>query len=198
MIWIFTTVKKGVLVFILWWSTSLLLAGGRRGGGGRLAHRAGLPHSEAEARREIITVRGQSYCLSSSKILTPHPPLHPCECVLPRNKSGGYTFPGRRGGGVGSIFWKTRDIGLPSYRNNLSTLRRINLPHQIAGLKTFEDKVKHKVQFYLSNYPKLKSRKFCIFLSLLTLERIVKERGSFCCKMLTGEAACDSVKTYRK
>jgi hypothetical protein len=43
-------------------------------------------------------------CLSSSKIL------------------GGRTHsPGGEGGG-GSIFWKTRDIGLPSYSNNLSIL----------------------------------------------------------------------------
>jgi hypothetical protein len=31
-----------------------------------------------------------------------------------------YTLAGREGGG-GSIFWKTRDIGLGSYSNNLST-----------------------------------------------------------------------------
>ncbi len=31
------------------------------------------------------------------------------------------TLAGRRGGG-GSIFWKTRDIGLPYYSNNLSTV----------------------------------------------------------------------------
>ncbi len=36
---------------------------------------------------------------------------------------GGRTHsPGGRGGG-GPIFWKTRDIGLPSYSNNLSTHR---------------------------------------------------------------------------
>jgi hypothetical protein len=39
----------------------------------------------------------------------------PCLC------GGGRTHsPGGEGGG-GSIFWKTRDIGLPSYSNNLST-----------------------------------------------------------------------------
>ncbi len=34
---------------------------------------------------------------------------------------GGTHSPGGEGGGK-SIFWKTRDIGLPSYSNNLSTL----------------------------------------------------------------------------
>ncbi len=65
-------------------------------GQGRVASRL----SDGNARREIITVRGQS---------------------SPRNKGGGYTLAGRSGGG-GSIFWKTRDIGLPSYSNNLSTV----------------------------------------------------------------------------
>ncbi len=57
--------------------------------------------------------------LSSSKILTPHPPLRPAS-VYPRLCCGGRTdSPGGEGGGV-SIFWKTREIGLPSY-NDLST-----------------------------------------------------------------------------
>jgi hypothetical protein len=105
----------------------------------------------------------------------------------------------------GSIVWKTRDIGLPSYSNNLSTLRRINLPHQIAGLRTFEDKVggipeKQKVHLNILNYRELKSRKFCIFLSFLYVERLVKEthaEGPFVVKFLQ-EAACDSVKSYLK
>ncbi len=42
--------------------------------------------------------------LSSSKILTHHPPLRP----------GRTDSPGGEGDG-GSIFWKTREIGLPSY-----------------------------------------------------------------------------------
>ncbi len=45
--------------------------------------------------------------LSSSKILTP------------ATKAGGTHSPGGEGDG-GSIFWKTREIGLPSY-NDLST-----------------------------------------------------------------------------
>jgi hypothetical protein len=52
------------------------------------------------------------------------PPSPPGECVLPLphppTKAGGTHSPGGEGGG-GSIFWKTRDIGLPSYSNNLST-----------------------------------------------------------------------------
>ncbi len=52
--------------------------------------------------------------LSSSKILTPHPPLRPA-IVYPRLCCGRRTdSPGGEGGG-GSIFWKTREIGLPSY-----------------------------------------------------------------------------------
>jgi hypothetical protein len=56
----------------------------------------------------------------SSKILTPPSPLRPASVSSPRNQ-GGYTLsPGGEGTG-GSIFWKMRDIGLPSYSNNLST-----------------------------------------------------------------------------
>ncbi len=52
---------------------------------------------------------------------TPSPPGEGGECVLPPNThTGGTHSPGGEGGG-GSIFWKTRDIGLPSYSNNLST-----------------------------------------------------------------------------
>ncbi len=36
--------------------------------------------------------------LSSSKILTPHPPLRQASLSSPRNKGGGYTLAGRRGG----------------------------------------------------------------------------------------------------
>ncbi len=52
--------------------------------------------------------------LSSSKILTPHPPLRPAS-VYPRLCCWGRTdSPGGEGDG-GSIFWKTREIRLPSY-----------------------------------------------------------------------------------
>jgi hypothetical protein len=36
--------------------------------------------------------------LSSSQILTPHPPLRPASLSSSRNKGGGYTLAGRRGG----------------------------------------------------------------------------------------------------
>jgi hypothetical protein len=49
-----------------------------------------------------------------SKILTPHPCLHLASLSSPRNKGGGTHSPGGEGDG-GSIFWKTREIGLPSY-----------------------------------------------------------------------------------
>jgi hypothetical protein len=39
-------------------------------------------------------------------------------CVPPAFVGGRTHSPGGEGGG-GSIFWKTRDIGLPSYSNNL-------------------------------------------------------------------------------
>ncbi len=41
-------------------------------------------------------------------------------CPLPAPKAGGTHSPGVEGGG-GSVFWETRDIGLASYSNNLST-----------------------------------------------------------------------------
>ncbi len=59
-----------------------------------------------------FTVRGQSYF--SRLILTPHPPLRPASLSSPRNKGGGTHSPGGEGEG-GSIFWKTIEIGLPSY-----------------------------------------------------------------------------------
>jgi hypothetical protein len=48
----------------------------------------------------------------------PHSPAG--ECVPPAFV-GGRTHSSGGEGGWGSIFWKTRDIGLPSYSNNLST-----------------------------------------------------------------------------
>ncbi len=53
--------------------------------------------------------------LSSSKILTPPPPLRPASVYPPPLLRGEDRLAGRRGGGEGSIFWKTREIGLPSY-----------------------------------------------------------------------------------
>ena len=58
-------------------------------------------------------------CLSSSIILTPHPRLRPAS-VYPRLCwGGGHTRRAERG--------KTRDIGLPSYSNNLSTYDGLNV-----------------------------------------------------------------------
>jgi hypothetical protein len=85
------------------------LAGGKRGRGGRLALRAGLPHSQAEADQ---------------------PPASDCR---PQNLRGQ--------GGASE---------------------------------------KHKVQLNLSNYRELKSQMFCIFLSLLSIERTVKETHAEC------------------
>ncbi len=61
----------------------------------------------------LFTVRGQSYVSRLPKYWPPTP-LSACRVCLPPNKGGGYTLAGRRGG-WGSIFWKTREIGLPSY-----------------------------------------------------------------------------------
>ena len=52
--------------------------------------------------------------------IDPHLPLRPANVYPPPLLRGEDTLAGRRGGG-GSIFWKTRDIGLASYSNNLST-----------------------------------------------------------------------------
>jgi hypothetical protein len=46
--------------------------------------------------------------------IDPPSPSPPGECVLPPTKAGGTPSPGGEGDG-GSIFWKTREIGLPSY-----------------------------------------------------------------------------------
>ncbi len=80
------------------------------------------PHTHTQTllclgRREVVTVRGRSYFSRLPKYWPPSP-SPPGESVLPRNKGGGYTL---GEGSGGSIFWKTREIGLPSYNNNLST-----------------------------------------------------------------------------
>ncbi len=69
-------------------------------------------------RREII-VRGQSYFSRLPKYWPPIP-LSARQCPPPATKAGGTHSPGGEGDG-GSIFWKTREIGLPSY-NDLSTV----------------------------------------------------------------------------
>jgi hypothetical protein len=55
--------------------------------------------------------------------IDPPPPSPPGECVTPAFVGGGrgtHSPTGEEGGG--SIFWKTRNIGLPSYSINLSTV----------------------------------------------------------------------------
>ncbi len=66
--------------------------------------------------------RVQTCVLRLPKYWLPTPLSSRRVCPPPATKGGGgYTLAGRRGGG-GSIFWKTQDIGLASYSNNLSTL----------------------------------------------------------------------------
>ncbi len=62
--------------------------------------------------RGFYVGRVQSCVLWSSEILTPHPPLQPASVSSPRTKGGGTHSPGGEGG---SIFWKTRAIGLASF-----------------------------------------------------------------------------------
>ncbi len=69
---------------------------------------------ETVKRREIIYCKRAILSLSSSKILTPHPPLPQASVSSPPTKAGGTHSPGGEGD-RGSIFWKTREIGLPSY-----------------------------------------------------------------------------------
>jgi hypothetical protein len=67
-----------------------------------------------------IFVRGQSYFSRLPKYWPS--PSPPGESVLPpQQKQGVHTRRAERGMWGGSIFWKTREIGLPSY-NDLSTV----------------------------------------------------------------------------
>jgi hypothetical protein len=69
-------------------------------------------------RREII-LRGQSYISRLPKYWPPIPLSARRVCPPPATKAVGTHSPGGEGDGR-SIFWKTREIGLPSY-NDLST-----------------------------------------------------------------------------
>ncbi len=101
------------------------------------------PPPVAPARREIITVRGQSYVSRLPKYWPLPRPLSTLRVCThtPQQRWGVYTVqcthsPGGEGGVGVSIFWKTRDIGLPSYINNLSTLLLLLLllAHLTSGL----------------------------------------------------------------
>jgi hypothetical protein len=77
----------------------------------------------------------------------PPPPLHPASVYPPPLLGGRIHSPGEEGGG-GSIFWKTRDIGLPSYSNNLSTVSTLHkkvLDLHLNGLSA-SDRYKEKRQ----------------------------------------------------
>ncbi len=92
--------------------------------------------------------------LSSSKILTPHPPLRPASLFSPRNKGGGCTLAGGEGDG-GSIFWKTREIGLPSYNNGLSTVWGVKrvLLHNGGSWNAFTQKRQNMTQYIKFIFP---------------------------------------------
>ncbi len=63
-----------------------------------------------------FTVRGQSYYSRLPKYWPPIPLSTRRVCPPPATKAGGTHSPGREGdGGSIHVFWKTRDIGLPSY-----------------------------------------------------------------------------------
>ncbi len=53
--------------------------------------------------------------------------------------------PGGEGGG-GSIFWKTRDIGLPSYSNNLSTIDSVGLQAMQSQVPTIVSKKRQNTE----------------------------------------------------
>ncbi len=61
-----------------------------------------------------FTVRGQSYFSRLPKYWPPIPLSARRVCPPPATKAGGTHSPSGEGDG-GSIFWKTREIGMPSY-----------------------------------------------------------------------------------
>jgi hypothetical protein len=89
-----------------------------------------LGPTDHHMRREIIPVRGQSYVFRLPKCWPPppHPPLRPGSVYPPLCCGGRTDSLGGEGDGGGSTFWKTRDIGLPSDSNNLSTIIWIDKP----------------------------------------------------------------------
>jgi hypothetical protein len=85
-------------------------------------------------RIEIIYCKRAILPLSSSKILTPHPPLRPASVYPPPLLRGRTHSPGGEGDG-GSIFWKTREIGCPLTVNNLSTIVRIRIHTKMSRIR---------------------------------------------------------------
>ncbi len=116
--------------------------------GGRIWHR----HVKLDRyrRREII-VRGQSYFSRLPKYWPPIPisarrVCTPCLCCGGRTDS-----PGGEGDG-GSIFWKTREIGLPSY-NDLSTVIGVqSFRHIVATLQM------HSTENWKQKFPEMELR----------------------------------------
>ncbi len=98
----------------------------------------------------IIYCKRAILFLSSSKILTPHPPLPRRVCTPAFVVEGGHTRRVGEGNG-GSIFWKTREIGLPSYSKICtlcSNLYSIGIFQKIHVLFTwFCDLFVHNHQF---------------------------------------------------
>jgi hypothetical protein len=85
-----------------------------------------MPDPDPQHQRGFDIGRVQS-CVLRFQNIDPPPPSPPGECVLPpplpQQRCGGYTLTGRKGGlgPGGSIFLKTKGIGLASYSHNLST-----------------------------------------------------------------------------
>ncbi len=75
--------------------------------------------------------RVQSCVLRLPKYWPPTPLSTRRVCPPPATEAGGTHSPGGEGGG-GSIFWKTKEVGLASYNNNLSTHPTIIHPVQIS------------------------------------------------------------------
>ncbi len=67
--------------------------------------------------------------------IDPHPPLRPASVYPPPLLGGGGHSRRTERGVGGSIFWKTRDIGLPSYSNNLSTGETMQRLQHTRGLQ---------------------------------------------------------------
>ncbi len=79
-------------------------------------------------RREIITVRGQSYVSRLPKYWPPIPLTARRVCTPRLCWGGGGRWHSPDGEGVGgSIFWKTRETGLPSYSKESLYARMVTL-----------------------------------------------------------------------